>query len=75
MGALMTNPGLRFQPDYEKPVSAAVDYLLTRPDVNRDRIAMIGYSAGGYLAPRGAGGDLAPRGAGGDLAPLRRRPC
>ncbi len=53
-GALMTNPGLYFRPDYEKPVAAVVDYLLTRSDVDKDKIALIGYSMGGYLAMRGA---------------------
>jgi pimeloyl-ACP methyl ester carboxylesterase len=53
-GALMNNPGLHFQPDYEKPVGAVVDYLLARSDVDEDRLALIGYSMGGYLAPRGA---------------------
>ena len=53
-GALMDNPDQRFRPDYEKPVGAAVDYLCSRPDVDRDRIALIGYSMGGYLAVRGA---------------------
>jgi pimeloyl-ACP methyl ester carboxylesterase len=52
--ALMNNPGLIFRPDYEKPVGAVVDYLLTRPDVDRNRLALIGYSMGGYLATRGA---------------------
>lgn len=52
--ALMGNPGLHFCPDYEKPVGAAVDYLLTRPDVDGDKIALIGYSMGGYLSARGA---------------------
>jgi pimeloyl-ACP methyl ester carboxylesterase len=53
-GALMDNPGLIFRPDYEKPVGAAVDYLMTRNDVDNDKIAIIGYSMGGYLCVRGA---------------------
>lgn len=53
-GALKTNPGLTFQPDYEKPVGAVVDYLLTRPDVDASKLAIIGYSMGGYLATRAA---------------------
>jgi dipeptidyl aminopeptidase/acylaminoacyl peptidase len=42
------------RPDYEVPVRAAVDYLLTRPEVNRERIALMGTSLGGYYAPRAA---------------------
>jgi len=53
-GALMGNPGLVFRPDYEKPVGAAADYLAARGDVDKDRIALIGYSMGGYLCMRGA---------------------
>ena len=53
-GALKTNPGLTFRPDYEKPVGAVVDYLLGRPDVDPSKLAIIGYSMGGYLATRGA---------------------
>ena len=53
-GALKTNPGLTFRPDYEKPVGAVVDYLLTRPDVDASKLAIIGYSMGGYLATRAA---------------------
>jgi pimeloyl-ACP methyl ester carboxylesterase len=52
--ALKTNPGLTFRPDYEKPVGAVVDYLLTRPDVDASRLAIVGYSMGGYLATRAA---------------------
>ena len=55
--ALKANPGLRFRPDYEKPVSAVVDYLLTRPDVDGSKLALIGYSFGGHLAPRAAAGE------------------
>jgi len=55
--ALKTNPGLIFRPDYEKPVSAVVDYLFSRPDVDQDKVALIGYSAGGYFAPRAAAGE------------------
>jgi len=52
--ALKTNPGLTFRPDYEKPVGAVVDYLLGRADVDASKLAIIGYSMGGYLAARGA---------------------
>jgi pimeloyl-ACP methyl ester carboxylesterase len=53
-GALKTNPGLTFRPDYEKPLGAVVDYLGTRSDVDPGKLAIIGYSMGGYLATRGA---------------------
>jgi len=53
-GALMDNPGLVFRPDYEKPVGAAVDYLMSRNDIDKEKIAIIGYSMGGYLCVRGA---------------------
>jgi len=56
-GALMNNPGLTFRGDYEKPTQAVVDYLLARADVEPDKVALIGYSAGGYFAPRAASGE------------------
>ncbi|MSP89243.1 MAG: alpha/beta hydrolase [Alphaproteobacteria bacterium] len=41
-------------PDYERPVSAAVDYLMTRRDIDHDRIGLLGVSMAGYYAPRAA---------------------
>lgn len=38
--------------DTERWASAAVDYLETRGDVDADRIGMMGWSMGGYYAPR-----------------------
>jgi dipeptidyl aminopeptidase/acylaminoacyl peptidase len=46
--------GLPTIPDYERPVSAAVDYLMTRNDVDHDRIGLMGISMAGYYAPRAA---------------------
>jgi dienelactone hydrolase len=43
--------------DSERWASAAVDYLLTRRDVDPDRIGMFGLSLGGYFAPRAAAMD------------------
>jgi dipeptidyl aminopeptidase/acylaminoacyl peptidase len=40
--------------DYEVPTKAVVDYLETRPDVDKSRIGIMGISLGGYYAPRGA---------------------
>jgi pimeloyl-ACP methyl ester carboxylesterase len=52
--AMQLNPGLHLQPDYEGPVTAVVEYLLTRTDVDPDKIAMYGLSLGASLAARAA---------------------
>ncbi len=41
-------------PDFERPVSAMVDYLETRADVDASRIALMGMSMGGYYVTRAA---------------------
>jgi pimeloyl-ACP methyl ester carboxylesterase len=51
---LKSDPTLLLRPDYEKPISAVIDYLFTRPDVDQDKVALIGYSLGGHLASRAA---------------------
>ena len=38
--------------EYEKPVGAFIDAIEKRPDVDPDRIAILGRSFGGYIAPR-----------------------
>jgi pimeloyl-ACP methyl ester carboxylesterase len=43
-----------FRPDWENVVIPVLDYAVSRPDVDKDRIALWGISLGGYLAPRGA---------------------
>ncbi len=40
--------------DYEVPVGAAIDYLQSRGDVDRNRIGIIGSSLGGYYVARAA---------------------
>jgi alpha-beta hydrolase superfamily lysophospholipase len=53
-GAALTQQGLVLRPDWGAVITPVVDYLLTRPDVDPARIALIGLSLGGYLAPRAA---------------------
>lgn len=43
-----------FRHDWENVIRPVVDYAVSRPDVDEDRIALWGISLGGYLAPRGA---------------------
>jgi len=45
------------RPDYEVAGSAAYDYVASRPDVDPKRVSVMGYSFGGYHAPRVAGMD------------------
>jgi pimeloyl-ACP methyl ester carboxylesterase len=43
-----------FRPDWEKVVTPVVDLALTLPGVDPAKIALMGVSLGGYLAPRAA---------------------
>ncbi len=40
--------------DFEVPIRYAIDYLESRPDINANRVGMMGVSLGGYYAPRAA---------------------
>ena len=42
------------RPDYEQPVGAAIDWLAGRPEVDAQRIGVIGSSLGGYYVARAA---------------------
>jgi alpha-beta hydrolase superfamily lysophospholipase len=53
-GAALVRQGLVLRPDWEAVITPVVDYLLTRPDVDPDRVALIGLSLGAHLAPRAA---------------------
>ncbi len=45
---------LPMEPFYEKPAAAAIDYLVTRPDLDSERIGAWGVSMGGYYVVRAA---------------------
>ena len=45
------------RPDFEAVLTPVVDWLLTRDGVDPDRLALLGRSFAGYLAPRGATGE------------------
>ena len=51
-GASLFLQHLYFRPDWEHVITPVVDYLLTRADVDADRIAITGVSQGGYWVPR-----------------------
>lgn len=46
--------GLKYRHDYEVPGTAAFDFVAGRTDVDPARVAVMGYSFGGYCAPRAA---------------------
>ena len=46
--------GTYFRADYETPMKEVVDYALSRADVDPQRLAAYGISAGGYMVPRAA---------------------
>ena len=56
-GRPLIKQGLMFRPDWENVVRPVVDYALTRPEIDPDKIALLGWSFGGYLAPRAASGE------------------
>ncbi|MDH5637309.1 MAG: alpha/beta fold hydrolase, partial [Nitrospinota bacterium] len=53
-GMALLDRKLHFRHDWERVVTPVVDYVLARDDVDPARIALLGVSMGGYLAPRAA---------------------
>ena len=53
-GRVIREQQIPFRPDWETVVAPVVDYALTRPDVDGDRLALMGMSLGGCLAGRAA---------------------
>jgi alpha-beta hydrolase superfamily lysophospholipase len=56
-GRVLIEDGVPMRPDWETVVRAVVDFALTLPGIDPGRIALAGWSFGGYLAPRGASGE------------------
>ncbi len=56
-GGTLYEQGVPLRHDWEVVVSAVIDHALTIPVVDAERIAVSGWSLGGYLAPRAASGD------------------
>ena len=54
VGAYALDSTLTYRPDWEVPTRYAVDYVLSRKDVDPERLALSGHSFGGYFAPRAA---------------------
>lgn len=53
-GAAIIEDRMVFRPDWEAVIGPVIDYAITRPEVDPARIALMGISFGGYLAPRAA---------------------
>lgn len=53
-GTALRDQGLHFRPDWEAVVTPVVDFALTLPEVDGDRLTLVGTSLGGYLAARAA---------------------
>ncbi len=51
-GGSLREKALYAPPDSERIAKAVIDYLVTRPDVDPDRIGLHGSSMGGYSGPR-----------------------
>ncbi len=48
---------LPLRPDYAVPIGAVIDYLETRPEVDAQRVGLLGVSLGGFFAVRAAAGE------------------
>jgi hypothetical protein len=53
-GSVLYDQRIPMRPDWEHVVPAMIDALAARPEVDPDRIVLVGRSFGGVLAPRGA---------------------
>ncbi|MEV0195198.1 alpha/beta fold hydrolase [Nonomuraea sp. NPDC050691] len=53
-GAALREQRLFFRPDWEAVLTPVLDHALTRPEIDPGRIALHGYSLGGFLVARAA---------------------
>ena len=53
-GRNLIRDGLTLRPDWENVVGPAIDAVLQLPQVDPERVVLVGWSLGGFLAPRGA---------------------
>ncbi|MFH1868153.1 MAG: alpha/beta fold hydrolase [Candidatus Omnitrophota bacterium] len=53
-GQVIREQKISFRYDWEKVVTPVIDYAISRPDVDKEKLALMGISMGGYLAPRAA---------------------
>lgn len=51
-GGVIREQKIPFRPDWETVVTPVLDYALTLPETDPERIGLMGFSFGGYLAPR-----------------------
>lgn len=56
-GSVLVEQGVPMRADWENVLPTVVDWLLARPGVDPGRIGLIGWSLGGFLAPRAASGE------------------
>lgn len=56
-GAMLYEQSVPLRPDWDVVIKAVVDFALAQPIVDPKRIALSGWSLGGFLAPRGASGE------------------
>jgi pimeloyl-ACP methyl ester carboxylesterase len=56
-GAAIVEDGMVFRPDWEAVIGPVIDFAVTRREVDPSKIALMGISFGGYLAPRAASGE------------------
>jgi pimeloyl-ACP methyl ester carboxylesterase len=52
-GGQLIEHGVTMRPDFEAVLTPVVDWVLERPFVSADALALVGRSLGGYLGPRG----------------------
>jgi alpha-beta hydrolase superfamily lysophospholipase len=56
-GAMLFEHDVHIRPDWENVIGPVVDFALQLPEVDPKRIALMGWSFGGYLAPRAVSGE------------------
>jgi pimeloyl-ACP methyl ester carboxylesterase len=56
-GSVLYDQRIPMRPDWENVIGGIVDALITHPEIDPDRVVLVGRSFGGALAPRAAAGE------------------